>query len=120
MACHTHFAYSDLRATAARGGGPDVAFRTTRSLSGRSATTQPSRSGAAVSSRTSPEPADVCRSASASDTQNRCGSRSSRPAGTRRLRAAGRAQLAGRGAPVPPAGTDGRRSVSVPALAGTL
>ena len=42
----------------------------------------PSRSGAAVSSRTSADPAVVWRSASSTDSQNRCGSRSSPPAGT--------------------------------------
>ena len=48
----------------------------------------PSRSGAAVSSRTSADPAAVCRSAPSTDSQNRCGSRSPRPAGTHAARPA--------------------------------
>ena len=54
--------------------GPPAA---SRSASNRSTTAQPSRSGAAVSGRTSAEPAAVRRSASSTETQNRCGSCSS-------------------------------------------
>jgi hypothetical protein len=59
-----------------------------RSLSRRSTIAQPSRSGAAVNARTSPAPAGVCRSAPSTDSQNRCGSRSSRPTGTNAARPA--------------------------------
>jgi hypothetical protein len=50
----------------------------TRSLSNRSAIAQPSRSGAAVNGRTRADPETVWRSASSTDSHNRCGSRSSR------------------------------------------
>ena len=59
-----------------------------RSFSSRSTIAHPSRSGAAVSARTSADPADVWRSAPSTDSQNRCGSRSSRPAGTHAARSA--------------------------------
>ena len=53
-----------------------------RSFSSRSTTVHPSRSGTAVSSRTSLDPAEVWRNAPSTDSQNRCGSRSSRPIAT--------------------------------------
>ena len=59
-----------------------------RSFSSRSTIAHPSRSGAAVSSRTSADPADVRRSAPSTASQNRCGSRSSRPTGTHAARSA--------------------------------
>jgi len=46
----------------------------------------PSRSGAAVTARTSTDPGDVCRGAARTDGQNRCGSRSPRPADTHAAR----------------------------------
>ena len=59
-----------------------------RSVSSRSTTAQPSRSGAAVSGRTSFDPAAVSRSAPNTDSQNRCGSRSSPCTGTHAARSA--------------------------------
>jgi len=53
-----------------------------RSASSRSTKLHASRSGAADAARTSPAPPTVRRSASATDTQNRCGSRSPCPADT--------------------------------------
>jgi hypothetical protein len=49
-----------------------------RSVSSRSVIAHPCRSGAAVRGRTRTDPADVCRSALSTDSQERCGSRSSR------------------------------------------
>jgi hypothetical protein len=54
----------------------------TRSFSSHSVIAHPSRSGAAVSSRTSPDPGAVWRKAPSTNIQNRCGSRSCRPTGT--------------------------------------
>ena len=59
-----------------------------RSVSSRSTTAQPSRSGAAVRGRTSFDPAAVSRSAPSTDSQNRCGSRSSPCTGTHAAHAA--------------------------------
>jgi hypothetical protein len=59
-----------------------------RSFSSRSTTAQPSRSGAAVSSRTSLDPADVPRSAPRTESQNHCGSCSPRPTATHATRPA--------------------------------
>ncbi len=59
-----------------------------RSFSSRSTIAQPSRPGAAVSSRTSVNPAAVPRSASATEIQNRCGSRSWPCTGTHAAREA--------------------------------
>src|SRR5260370_430815 len=53
-----------------------------RSFSSRSTTAHPPRPGAAVTARTSTDPAEVRRSAPSTDNQNRCGSRSSGPTGT--------------------------------------
>ena len=50
--------------------------------------THPSRFGAAVSSRTSADPTEVCRNAPSADSQNRCGSGSSRPSVTHAARSA--------------------------------
>lgn len=59
-----------------------------RSFSSRSTIAQPSRPGAAVTGSTSADPGPVPRSASATDTQNRCGSRSSRCTATHPARSA--------------------------------
>src|SRR5215813_7171082 len=64
-----------------------------RSASSRSVVTHPSRSGAAVTSRTSTDPAAVCRNAASTDSQNRSGSRSPRPAATHAACPARPAQL---------------------------
>ena len=53
-----------------------------RSASSHSTTSQPSRSGAAIRGRTSFDPAAVSRSAPSTESQNRCGSRSSPCTGT--------------------------------------
>jgi hypothetical protein len=57
-------------------------------LSSRSTTAQPSRPGAAVSGRTSADPAVVPHSASATEIQNPCGSRCSLSTDTHAARAA--------------------------------
>jgi hypothetical protein len=61
---------------------------TARSLSSPSASAHPSSSGAGDTARTSPAPGPVRRSAPNTDSQNRCGSRSSRPAVTHATRPA--------------------------------
>ena len=78
-----------------------------RSLSSFSVSAHPSSSGAADTARTSPAPGPVWRSAPATDSQNRCGSRSARPAATHAARPAS-----------PPSAIQDRSSTVLPLPAG--